>query len=60
MKRRLSVGEDANVEPIWTTGITSNGVVIAIVDDGLQWTHPDLSPNYVAAYSYDFNGGGFD
>lgn len=31
------------------------GVVVAIVDDGLQHIHPDLSPNYQAAWSYDFN-----
>jgi subtilisin-like proprotein convertase family protein len=43
----------ANVEPAWpiTRGA---GVVIGIVDDGVQGSHPDLQPNYVAPLSYDF------
>lgn len=27
-----------------------------IVDDGYQYTHPDLAAGYVAASSYNFNG----
>lgn len=34
---------------------SGRGVTIAVVDDGLQHTHPDLQGNYVAAHSYDFN-----
>ena len=36
------------------------GVVIGIVDDGLERTHPDLSPNYTATHSFDFNFNDFD
>jgi subtilisin-like proprotein convertase family protein/Leucine-rich repeat (LRR) protein len=53
-------GEDANVVPAWNNGFDGTGVVIAIIDDGLQHTHPDLAPNYNAAGSYDFNGGDSD
>ncbi|NJP06456.1 MAG: S8 family serine peptidase [Chloroflexaceae bacterium] len=52
-----SVAEDLNVLPVWNDGIQGNGVVIGIVDDGLQHEHPDLSPNYRAEWSYDFNDG---
>jgi subtilisin-like proprotein convertase family protein len=45
----------ANVRPIWST-TRGAGVVIGIVDDGLQGTHPDLQANYNAALSHDFNG----
>jgi kexin len=38
------------------TSYTGRGVNIAIVDDGLQWRHPDLQANYIAGLSYDFNG----
>ena len=38
-------GIDANVEPVWDSGIRGAGQVISIVDDGLQLSHPDLSPN---------------
>ncbi|MDM8524962.1 S8 family serine peptidase [Desulfococcaceae bacterium HSG8] len=48
-------GEDMNVRPAWNQGITGQGAVIAIVDDGLQYEHPDIEPNYRADLSYDFN-----
>ncbi|MBI4638792.1 MAG: S8 family serine peptidase [Candidatus Rokubacteria bacterium] len=49
----------ANVKAAWpTTG--GAGVVIGVVDDGLQHTHPDLEPNYDAALSFDFNGNDAD
>jgi subtilisin-like proprotein convertase family protein len=32
-------------------------VTVAVVDDGVQYTHPDLAANYDAADSYDFNDG---
>ena len=41
--------------PVWDSGFLGTGVVIGVVDDGLQHSHPDLSPNYLAAASYDFN-----
>jgi|GEM_PF-3545445 len=44
----------ANVPAVWTAGYTGSGVNIAIVDDGLQHTHPDLSPNYRPSLSRDF------
>lgn len=44
----------ANVPAAWDTA-TGSGVTIAIVDDGLQHSHPDLAPNYSSADSYDFN-----
>ena len=49
-----TAGEDANVTGVWDT-YRGTGVVIGIVDDGLELTHPDLSPNYLASASYDFN-----
>ena len=27
---------------LWTTGLRGNGVVVAIIDDGVDYTHPDL------------------
>lgn len=34
-----------------------NGILIGIVDDGLQHTHPELSANYVSNHSWNFNSG---
>jgi kexin len=46
-------GEDANCVPAWNAGATGQGATIAIVDNGLELAHPDLSPNVVpGSYSY--------
>ncbi|MCC3409821.1 MAG: proprotein convertase P-domain-containing protein, partial [Microcoleus sp. PH2017_10_PVI_O_A] len=47
-------GADANVTKAWDTA-KGKGVVIGIVDDGLQHTHPDLQDRYRADLSRDFN-----
>lgn len=54
-----ALGIDANVTPAWDTA-TGKGVTLCIVDDGLQYTHPDLSSGYNTVIDYDFNGGDKD
>ncbi|KAL4792549.1 peptidase S8/S53 domain-containing protein [Aspergillus venezuelensis] len=49
------VGHDLNVSGIWLEGITGKGATTAVVDDGLDMYSNDLSPNYFAEGSYDFN-----
>ncbi|XP_071774918.1 neuroendocrine convertase 1 [Centroberyx gerrardi] len=46
---------DLHVIPVWKKGITGKGVVITVLDDGLEWNHTDIYSNYDAAASYDFN-----
>ncbi|KPA17207.1 protein containing Peptidase S8 and S53, subtilisin, kexin, sedolisin [Candidatus Magnetomorum sp. HK-1] len=46
---------DVHIIPAWDSGLSGDGIVIGIVDDGLQHKHPDLAPNYVANWSYDYN-----
>lgn len=41
-------GLDMNVQGAWSEGITGNGVVVTILDDGLEKDHPDLFKNYVS------------
>lgn len=41
-------GLDMNVQGAWAEGITGNGVVVTILDDGLEKDHPDLFKNYVS------------
>jgi len=46
---------DLHVRNVWQNmNILGNGVVIGIVDNGVQHTHPDLSFNFVASDSWDF------
>jgi len=63
-------GTDINVESVWkypsttkfnssnaTSGhIRGNGTTIGIVDDGMEWSHPDLLPNVLKNLQKDWNG----
>lgn len=40
-----------NVSPAWQKGYTGKGVVVSILDDGIQTNHPDLAQNYVSKYA---------
>uniref|UniRef100_A0A2M4CUS9 furin n=1 Tax=Anopheles darlingi TaxID=43151 RepID=A0A2M4CUS9_ANODA len=48
-------GLDMNVIPAWKEGVTGKGVVVTILDDGLESDHPDLEHNYDPQASYDVN-----
>lgn len=37
-----------NVIPAWRENVTGKGVVVTILDDGLESDHPDLEANYVS------------
>lgn len=37
-----------NVRSVWARGYAGQGVVVTILDDGLETDHPDLKPNYVS------------
>jgi subtilisin family serine protease len=43
-------GFDMNVAPAWQKGYTGKGVVVSILDDGIQTNHPDLALNYVSTH----------
>ncbi|TSN48491.1 Neuroendocrine convertase 2 [Bagarius yarrelli] len=48
-------GLDLNVAEAWKMGYTGKGVTIAIMDDGIDYLHPDIAFNYNAEASYDFS-----
>uniref|UniRef100_A0A1B6GHW2 furin n=2 Tax=Proconiini TaxID=565685 RepID=A0A1B6GHW2_9HEMI len=48
-------GYDMNISPAWQKGYTGKGVVVSILDDGIQTNHPDLALNYDSEASTDIN-----
>ncbi|KAJ7422427.1 proprotein convertase subtilisin/kexin type 4 isoform X3 [Pitangus sulphuratus] len=41
------ISPDLNILTAWSRGYTGRGVVLTILDDGLEKDHPDLAANYV-------------
>lgn len=39
-----------NVKQAWQQGYTGKGVVVTILDDGIEKDHPDLKKNYVSLF----------
>ena len=39
---------DINVIPAWLAGYSGKGVLISIIDDGLDHKHPELADRYVS------------
>lgn len=46
---------DLNVAAAWAQGVTGKNVTTAIMDDGVDYMHPDIIHNYNARASYDFS-----
>ncbi|XP_056022514.1 furin-like protease kpc-1 [Ostrea edulis] len=46
---------DMSVKGAWRLGYTGKGVVVSILDDGIERTHDDLKENYDPYASYDVN-----
>ncbi|XP_014811031.1 PREDICTED: proprotein convertase subtilisin/kexin type 4 [Calidris pugnax] len=49
------INPDLNILSAWSKGYTGRGVVLTVLDDGLEKDHPDLAANYDPLASYDFN-----
>ncbi|XP_048196809.1 proprotein convertase subtilisin/kexin type 4 isoform X2 [Perognathus longimembris pacificus] len=46
---------DLNILQVWRQGLTGQGIVVTVLDDGIEKDHPDLWANYDPLASYDFN-----
>lgn len=55
LKNSVSGQYGINVVGAWESGITGRGVTVCVIDDGLEWRHPDLRNNYSPTGSYDLN-----
>lgn len=50
----LNAGLDVNIRDAWARGLTGQGVVVGIIDDGVESSHPDLSEAFVNEFSWGF------
>ena len=41
-------GPTYNVQGVWNMGFTGKGVVVAVVDEGIEKNHPELKQNFVS------------
>lgn len=48
-------GEDINVESVWESGNRGEGILVAVVDDGVEITHADLKENVKEGMSFNFS-----
>ncbi|KPP60746.1 proprotein convertase subtilisin/kexin type 4-like, partial [Scleropages formosus] len=51
----LSEDFELNVVSAWALGYTGKGVVVSVIDDGIEKSHPDILGNYDPQASYDMN-----
>ena len=51
-------GEDVNVDGVWREGNRGEGVNIAIVDNGMDFTHEDLTDSVDSSRNHDYSGRG--
>lgn len=49
-----------NVVGAWKRGYSGKGVVVTILDDGIEKDHPDLEQNYDPDASFDINDNDID
>ncbi|MFT7173575.1 MAG: subtilisin-like proprotein convertase family protein [Paracoccaceae bacterium] len=49
-----TAGIDVNITTVWDT-YQGSGILVGIVDDGLETSHPDLSANTNTAIDHDWN-----
>lgn len=53
------MGADINVTNVWDS-YRGTGIIVGVIDDGLQYTHPDLAANANTVIHYDYRDGDGD
>jgi subtilisin family serine protease len=54
------VAVDDNIEPAWALTLGSRAIHVAVIDDGIDWSQPDILGAWSGAMTYDlFYGNGY-
>lgn len=56
VNRQAMAGADVNILPAWEKSAGRAEVIVAIVDEGVQYTHPDLAANMWSGIGKNFCG----
>ena len=52
-----SADMDINVESVWDDSITGEGINVVVVDETIDYSHPDLIDNIDSSLNHDYGGG---
>lgn len=52
------VGADMNVESAWNRNVTGSNIRVAVIDDGVDLSHPDLQANLLPGFDATGNNSG--
>ncbi len=52
---RITAGEDINIEGVWNEYVYGTGINVAVVSDGIDLSHEDLSANVRSELNYSFS-----
>ncbi len=52
--KAVTAGEDINIEGVWDDGISGAGINVAIVSDGIDLSHEDLSANVRSGLNWSY------
>ncbi len=53
--KAVTAGEDINIEEVWNEDVYGSGINVAIVSDGIDLSHEDLSANVRSGLNYDLS-----
>ncbi len=53
--KEITAGEDINIEGVWNEDVYGSGINVAVVSDGIDLSHEDLSANVDPGLSYNYS-----
>ncbi len=54
--KRITAGEDINAEGVWNEEVYGTGINVAVVSNGIDLSHEDLSAKVRSELNYNFSG----